>query len=756
MYTLLKDTGLGTYYSIEANPGQTQNEAKQTLEFLDLEEVKNSLIDFQEGTHNKITLYLPSIHCSACIWLLEKLNRLNSGVIRSDVNYVRKEVTILFDTEKLSLKELVALLEKLGYSPDLQRRNAGKSRSKHDTQLLLKLGLAGFVFGNIMLFSFPEYLNIDDQSLNGFKELFGWLNLMLAIPVLLYSDTDYLIGAWKSIRVKYLTIDVPIALGIITLFARSAYEIISGTGAGYFDSFAGLVFFLLVGKWFQSRTYSALAFDRDFKSYFPMAVAKLENGQESVCLIEDIKPGDKLRILNNQIIPADSILAKGKAAIDYSFVSGESDVVSKHEGDKLYAGGRQTSGVIEVLVTTEIKQGYLTKLWGQHIDRNTTEKQAVSSLIDKTSQWFSAGIITIAFATLFTWLYIDPSEAINAFTAVLIIACPCALALAMPFANGNVSRILGQAGFFLRNANTLETIAAANAFVFDKTGTLTSNSGNRVSYHGMPLSDYEQSVIFSMTSASSHPLSQALSKSLSSEPMPCEVQEIAGKGLQSTIDGLSFKVGSPSFCVAENDHTDGSSVHININGVHKGYFSIEKQLRRGIGSMIQSLKQIGSLHLLSGDNTSEQKLMAETFGQNEHLHFNQSPEDKLFYLKSLKTEGNTTLMFGDGLNDAGALKAADVGVAVADDVYSFSPACDAILQSSRLKDFAQILKYIKSSISIVRWSIGISLVYNIIGLSFAVQAELTPIVAAILMPLSSITVVAFVSLLTTVRAPKFD
>ncbi|MEZ4722100.1 MAG: heavy metal translocating P-type ATPase metal-binding domain-containing protein [Flavobacteriales bacterium] len=245
VYSLLKDTGLGNYYNIESNPGLSQNARHDSLEFLELDEVKNELIDFREGHQNKITFYLPSIHCAACIWLLEKLNKIEKGVIRSDVNFIKKEVSILFDADVISLKQLVELLEKLGYSPDLQRKSSKEKGQHEERKLIIKLGLAGFVFGNVMLFSFPEYLNIGDASLEEFKGLFGWLSLLLCIPVLIYSDRDYLVGAWKSLRLKYLTIDVPIALGIITLFARSSYEVITATGVNIFRLFAGLIF--LVG-----------------------------------------------------------------------------------------------------------------------------------------------------------------------------------------------------------------------------------------------------------------------------------------------------------------------------------------------------------------------------------------------------------------------------------------------------------------------------------------------------------------------------
>lgn len=753
VYSLLKDTGLSNYYNIQTAPGKTKTSQSNSHDFLELSDVIDKMVDFREGNQNRVTFYLPSIHCAACIWLLEKLHKLNAGVQHSEVNFLRKELTVRFDSSKISLKELVILLEDLGYEPDLQRKASKEKEESQNKDLLLKLGIAGFAFGNIMLFSFPEYLSIDDASIHSFKGLFNYLNLLLAIPVLIYSDRDYLISAWKSLRIKYLTIDVPIALGIITLFARSAYEVIAGVGMGYFDSFAGLVFFLLIGKWYQTRTYSAMAFDRDFKSYFPMAVTRIADGKEEVCLLEKIKPGHRLRILNNQIIPADAILIEGNASIDYSFVSGESDVIQKKLGEQLFAGGRQTNGTITIDVVKDVSQGYLTSLWNQRTEDEPESK--TRSIIDRTSQWFSVGILTIAFATLVFWLAVDSSEALNAFTAVLIIACPCALALAMPFASGNVARILGKLGFFVRNSKTLETIASVNTIIFDKTGTLSDGKSANIGFHGAVLTAMEQQMVKTITSNSTHPLSVVLKNGLQGNLLSIEqFEEIEGQGISAQIQAHKIKVGSAKFCGTQPTSNLGSEVHVKIDDQYKGYYRISAPIRSGVPELIAEMAKTAELHLLSGDNESDADRMVQLFGSKERLNFNQSPLDKLNYINRLENSGRRCLMFGDGLNDAGALKMASVGIAVADDVFSFSPACDVIFESKRLGDFAAILNYIKRSISIVRVSIVISLVYNLVGLSFAVQAELTPIVAAILMPLSSVTVVAFVSFLTSISAPK--
>ncbi len=762
VYTLLNDTGLISYYEIDKDsPGSTIKSNHTNKDFLDLEEVKRQFIDFTEGSRNKVTLYLPSIHCAACIWLLEKMEQLNPGVYRSEVNFLRKEVTIHFNSDVVSLKELVILLEDLGYPADLQRDRTKREGSKESKKLLLKLGVAGFAFGNIMLFSFPEYLSLDDASLDSFKVLFNYLNLGLAIPVLLYSSVDFIKSAWKSLKVRFLTIDVPIALGIITLFGRSAFDILSGSGPGYFDSFAGLVFFLLVGKWYQSRTYEALAFDRDFKSYFPIAVNRIKDDKEEVCMLENIEQGDRLRLLNNQVIPADAILIKGIASVDYSFVNGESDLVEKREGDYLYAGGRQTGGAIEVEVIKEVSQSYLTGLWNQSTFSEQADEKRFSALIDRVSRYFSIGILSIALLTLAFWLWADPTEAFDAFTAVLIIACPCALALSMPFASGNVSRILGKLGFFVKNASTLERMANTDTVVFDKTGTLTKAHTTSVRFEGKTLSQAQVEMIKSVVSNSTHPLSVAIRDHLAGPiKMVDQFEEAAGKGVKAIVDDKKVLLGALSLMpdsvtqkLPEGAFNE-SVVHAWIDDAHQGYFLIEKEIRKGIPDLVRELQVNAETYLLIGDHEGERERMEEIFGKNATMRFKQSPMDKLDFIRGLQSNNHQVIMLGDGLNDAGALKQAEVGIAVADDVFSFSPACDAILQADRLAQLADFLRYIKRSINIVKMSIVISLLYNVVGLFFAVQGLLTPIVAAILMPLSSVTVVAFVSFLTSAIRPR--
>ena len=376
VFEILDENGLCNYYDLEQNPGlslKIRNWGTR-YDFLDNEEIAQQLLEFSEGNTQKITWFIPAIHCSSCIWLLENLYKLQTGVKYSRVNFVRKEVSLTFDASQVSLRKLAELLATLGYPPkiqldDLKPENgkAPKKRkiSSEEKKLYFKIGVTGFAFGNIMLLSFPEYL---DWVGTDYQNFFGYLNILLALPVFFYSSSDYLVSAFKALRAKTINLDVPISMGIVALFGRSIYEILSHTGPGFMDSLAGLLFFLLVGKWFQSKTYQSLSFERDYKSYFPLAVQLKktdEQGKASITStpVTDLKRSDHIIIRNQELIPADSILLSKEAFIDYSFVTGEAEPVHKHQGDYLYAGGRQMGSSIELEVQKEVAQSYLTQLW---------------------------------------------------------------------------------------------------------------------------------------------------------------------------------------------------------------------------------------------------------------------------------------------------------------------------------------------------------------------------------------------------------
>lgn len=759
VYEIFQSNNLCEYYDLNDKPGiKGRSEPfEEKYAFLDAQEVKEKLLEFSDGSLSKVKFYAPKIHCSSCIWLLENLHRLDVGVTYSTVNFPKKEVSITFKEDETSLRKIAALMASVGYEPQINLGDSQqKNQKKRTRSVALKIGVAGFCFGNIMLLSIPDYLEMTGDGLGEFQQFFGYLNILLALPVIFFSGTEYFTSAWKGLKSRYLNIDVPIALGMIVLFVKSVAEIVTATGAGYMDSLAGLVFFLLIGKWYQNKTYQALSFDRDYTSYFPLAVTKKTANKEAVILAENVQEGDVLLIRNNELIPADGELVSSHANIDYSFVTGEADAVGKRAGDKLYAGGRQVGGAIEVLITKKVSKSYLTELWNQSVFEKE-EQEGYRSLIDRFSKYFTAAILLIAFVTAAFWFWVNPSLAIESFTAVLIVACPCALALSMPFALGNSMRLLSKKGFFVKNINAIEKLSAVDAVVFDKTGTLTQSEKQAVQFFGSALSDEEKVFVKSLVHQSTHPLSKAVSHTLSVTPISVlNFKEVEGKGLAGSVNSKVVLLGSAGFVGAPKGKAEhrSSVVHVSIDGIYLGFYEVKKEYRRGLQKVLKAFRKVASLHLLTGDTEKEKPYLEKLFKQKSGLLFRQSPQDKLGYVQQLKAQGKTVLMIGDGLNDAGALKAADVGISLSDDVYNFSPACDAIMQANRFENLIDFRRFAEKSMTVVKLSLGLSLLYNVVGLSFAVAGVLSPLVAAILMPLSSITVVGFAILVTNLFSRK--
>ncbi len=757
VYDIFSTNDLSYYYDLQSSAGATPNVVESKYDFLKEASIIVKLLEFNEDKLQIVNLYIPHIHCSSCIWILENLNKLNASISSSQVNFPKKTVRIVYNPELLNLKDLVILLARIGYEPYISLDDYDKGKKKVNRSLIYKLGVAGFAFGNVMFLSFPEYFEVNEFWLDQYKGIFRWLMFTFSLPVVFYAGQDYLISAYKSLRTKILNIDVPIALGILVLFVRSTLEIIFDWGTGFFDSLTGLIFFLLMGKFFQQKTYSFLSFERDYKSYFPIAVTRItDKNKEETVQVYAIKRGDRLLIRNEELIPVDGILINGRAQIDYSFVTGESEAVFKESGDKIYAGGKQLESAIEMDVLKSVSQSYLTQLWSNTVfsDDKSSKFQTLTDSIGKRFTW---AVLTIAFVATAFWLYFDSSKAMNVFTAVLIIACPCAIALAAPFTLGNMLRIFGRKKFYLKDTKTIEQLAQIDTAIFDKTGTITTTQKSSATYEGMRLSFEEESLLKNTLRASNHPLSRTLYDLLAAHnivPLD-EYQEHLGQGLEGKKDDGHIKIGSADF-VGNSMDTDpqNTSVHISSNNTYKGRFVFHNHYRNGVSSVFKEMDNTLALAILSGDNEGEKTRLEKILPKLTPMYFNQKPDDKLNFINSLQKQGKKVMMVGDGLNDAGALAQSDVGIAISENVNVFSPACDGILDASK---FEQLYKYIvasKKAMKIIKLSFLLSFLYNIIGLYFAVTGQLEPVIAAILMPLSSISVVGFTTLATSVIGKK--
>ncbi|WP_340202302.1 heavy metal translocating P-type ATPase [Ascidiimonas sp. W6] len=751
VYEILASNGLTSYYDLENTPGISPKSISDKFDFLENDEIIEKLVEFDDEHTQVVILSIPSIHCSSCIWILENLHQLAVDIVTSQVDFPKKTVRITYHKNKIHLKNLVKLLSSIGYEPYLSLNDVQKNKKSINRGLIYKLGIAGFAFGNVMFLSFPEYFEVEEFWLEQYKHVFRWLMFSFSLPVIFYAASDYFVAAWKGLRHKILNIDVPIAIGIMVLFIRSTTDIILNSGSGFFDSLTGLVFFLLLGRFFQQKTYNYLSFERDYKSYFPIAVTRLnsKNKKEESVQVNDLVKGDHILIRNEELIPTDGILLKGNALIDYSFVTGESQVVEKEKGDYLYAGGRQVSGLIELEVLKEVSQSYLTQLWSNDIfqkDKIATFQNLTNSI----SKRFTITVLSIATIATIFWLFKDSSMALNVFTAVLIIACPCAIALAAPFTLGNMLRIFGKHKFYLKNASVIERLAAINSIVFDKTGTITTHHKNDISYKGIPLTNEECSLLKSTLRGSGHPLSRQLYNILNANEIITldEYHEATGQGLEGSVNKHSVRVGNALYVGAKEEKREETSVYVSTDNAYKGKYIFHNIYRDKVSSVFQELAINNSLTILSGDNEGEKERLTHILPSVTNLHFHQKPKDKLNHIKKLQKENRHVMMVGDGLNDAGALAQSTVGIAISEDVNVFSPACDAILDASSFQMLPAFMKASSYAIRVIKWSFLLSIIYNITGLYFAVTGQLQPVIAAILMPLSSISIVIFTTIAT--------
>lgn len=759
VYGMLRDQNLLGYYDFsEAKPPSLRDTPAQDFGYADGDWFRRTFSTPVGEARYSMRLRLPAIHCAACVWLLEKLPEMLPGVTGARINYLRKELTVTAENS-LPVSRLIQTVADLGYTPDF-KPESGRSRAltRYDKGLLKRMAVAAFGFGNAMLFSFPEYFS---ERLEGrFQLTFMALNVALAAFILFYSAGEFFSNAFRALKRRKVILDLPIAVGITAMFARSLVEIIAGASSGYFDTFAGLIFFLLIGRYVQSRSYTYLAFERDNLLFLPLAVRRREGDLEKVVAVQSLAVGDTIRLLSGEIAPTRCRVLSAAGAADYSFITGEALPVQLKAGDNFETGGRVVGQSVELKITEPVDQARINRIWeGAAKSEADVSFGEESSFADRMLPYFTFVVIAAAAAGLLYWLPLDTAKAWNAFSAVLVITCPCALAMAKPFSFYTTQSVLGRAGLYLKSAASVEKFFRVKRIVFDKTGTITSGGAYDVVFAGS-LAENERAALKALTHESAHPLSKAINASLGETATP-EIngfREIPGKGIAGSTAHADYLVGSALFLTEEGiavpdaeTSTGASLVHAAVNRDYLGAFSVRNATRAGLSEVIASLSARYQLALLSGDTDRERARFEKIFPAGTPFYFNASPEHKAGIVRQFQSQG-ATMMVGDGLNDAAALGAASLGIALSEEQANFSPASDAILKASSFAYLPRLLLQARQAKTTAVIAYLISFGYNIFGVSVALTGGLTPLFCAILMPISSLSVIAFTFMTARVSA----
>ena len=736
VYLILKEGGLCDYYNVGGRPFKPNSTEKQDDSAAIWNLMKKEFTLFESEDRVTVLLYIPSMHCSSCIWLLEKLPQLEKGITASRVDFGKKQLTVSYKPKKTNFGLLVALLISIGYAPSLIPEESKEEKILHDRKNLSRLGVAGFCAGNIMLFSFPQYLGLDSDNQKDFAQLFNMLNLGLSIPLVFYGAGEYIKSFFTAFRLSALSVKVPLALGMGTLWLRSVYEILSGTGIGYFDSLAGLVFFLLLGTWLQNRTFDHLRFGEKARHFFPLVANIKTSDGLSHKKVSDLTPGDRLWIKTGEIIPADAILMSVTASVDYAFVTGESTPAPKVAGEMVYGGGRNAGDAIELEVIKSFEQGRFNEIW-KSAEQGVEHKTQTPEWERKISAVFLIATLAIALLTCIYGVVFRPENTWFPVVAVLMVACPCALALAPPFAYNIVANKLASMGLFLRKTEVVGILGDAKNLVFDKTGTLT-DSRKTVVVIPDTYTLQQKEMLHALASCSNHPISRVISGDVTVQNNPKieSFSETAGCGTQGYFSGHKLKLGNAAW-VGRSEGEPGM-VYISVDDNVLPGIMLRNAYRAGLTQTLQSLKDLGvSLQLSTGDNNNQKANVTKDLGPwFDTMWFQQLPGEKAALVQVLRRQGKT-IMVGDGLNDAGALKAGDVGMVITENTNNFTPEADAILLANSINQLPEMLMLAKKANRVVKETFFISLIYNAAALTLAVVGELTPLIAAIIMPAGS-------------------
>ena len=784
VYALLHECGLEHYYTYrdaaDAPPQRALTSGRDYGEF-DTDDFRALYCrPGPEGTL-QIELYLEGVHCSACVWLVEKLPTLLPGVRETTLDFVRRVVRVTWEPAEISLGRIAQRLAAFGYPPHPYRGSGDMERQRlEERALLMRVGVAGAVAGNVMLMALALYSGLFDGMSPQFRAFFRWGSLLISAPAVLWAGSIFFKGALASLRTRTPHMDLPVSIGILAGFLWGALGTLLGKGEIYFDSVTMLIFALLVGRWIQHRQQRSAFEAAELLNTLTPSTAHLREGD----VVRDVPAasvaeGAWVEVRTGETIPVDGVVVEGSSSLDTAVLSGEPLPVDVEPGALVHAGSTNLTGLLLVRC---LRSGEATRM-GQlmkSVEEAARRRAPIVRLADRVAGYLVIVAIVLAAITLFGWSFVSLERAVDNTVALLVVACPCGLGLATPLVVSAALARAARRGLLIKGGDALERLATPGTFVFDKTGTLTEGRGRVVEYAG---DASVQAAVVALEARSMHPVARAFvaafegdregaSETASADgPVVEDAREVLGGGMWGRVAGRELWVGNERSTRERGvvvppwaEEVLGgwlerglSPALIAQDGAVVALAAFGDPLREDAAESLLALRALGHrLVLLSGDHpravshavaqldraavgaaaaeSSARPLFDEVLG-------GQSPEQKLAYVEAAAARG-PVFMVGDGVNDAAALSAASVGIAVHGGAEASLLAADIFARRDGVDPVVELAQGAQRTIRVLRRGLGVSLVYNFVGLSLAVSGVISPLLAAIIMPASSLTVVS--------------
>jgi Cu2+-exporting ATPase len=763
-YEIIHGAGLGAYYErrtdVDAGPRQVRPSGKSYAEYDDPAFATRHVTAGAGGA--ELELFLSGIHCSACVWLVERLPRVLTGVRKASFDLGRSALEVEFDPSRVRPSEIARALDGLGYAPHPSAAERGDGQKERDRALWVRLGVAGALAGNVMLMALALYSGADSDP--AYAALFRWGSFVLTIPSVFYCGGVFLRGGLASLRTRAPHMDLPISIGILAGFARSTWNTFSGRGEIYFDSLAVLIFLLLVGRWLQARHHRGATRTLELMAALAPAVARRVDGAGAREVPADAVPaGAEVEVLADERIPVDGIVIQGRSNVDTSWLTGESLPEAVEPGARVYAGTRNTTAPLRLRVEVAGPETRLGRLL-QSVEEAQSRRAPIVRLADRVAGYFVFAALGLSALTFVLWSFIDPALAVDHAVALLVVTCPCALGMATPLAVSAALKRAARAGIFFKGGEFLEALARPGLLAFDKTGTLTEGRLALAAYAGdeamLPL-------VRAAEKRSAHPIGRAVVASLPAgdEPDAEEVRELPGRGVVARVAAHEVAIGTAELVrngapasgapwereLVEQAARGRPAVAVALDGVVRGVLSFTDPLREDARRSLDALRHAGfRVAVLSGDQPLVVENVAQGLGALVTARGGMRPEDKLAWVEQARRSG-PVVMIGDGINDAAAMAAADVALAVHGGAEAALMAADVFTTQPGVGKVLEAVTGARRTLRVIRRGIAFSLAYNLVGVGLCMAGLISPLMAAILMPLSSLTVVT-----SALRARTFD